>query len=490
MMMRKPFIEVVEIYKKFGDVIALNGVSLEIYPGEILAVLGENGSGKSTLAKILYGLYFPDKGYIKVDDVVTVFSSPAEAKNRGIFLVSQRPQLVDDMSVLENVALFLNISPSRDLKKKLEVTLRDLGMAIDVDRGVYTLSYTEKQFIDLVKALITQPRLLIVDEAATYLPRELKIKFLDIIKKFAARGGSVMYITHKILEAIEMGDRFIVLRKGDVVGVFEKGVDVTTIRRAMFGSEEYLTTFKRSPKKITHESFALSVENLIVYDEHGKPSVNDVSLNVRSGELISIVGIAGNGQKELGEAIAGLRKAARGRIMLNGNEITHAPASERIKKGLIYVPEDPFREGVAMGLTVAENVKLFSQSKVSRELLDALIKKLDVNPSNPFINVAKLSGGNIQKVSLARLLLTTPKVVVAYSPTRMLDERSKTLTLSILQRLAESGSAVLLLSEDIEEVLHISTRLGVMVSGKIVRFFETPDLESCREDIEKVMVHA
>jgi len=489
--MIRPFLQVVQLYKKFGDITALNNVSLAIYPGEILVILGENGSGKSTLAKILYGLYFPDKGYIKINGTPVIFSSPAEAKSKGIFLVSQRPQLIDDMSILENIALFLSTSPSRGLRKKLSEILNDLGMAIDVDKSVHALSYTEKQLVDLVKVLLAQPKLLIVDEAVTYLPRELKHKFLNIVKGFATRGGSVMYITHKVVEAAEIGDRFAVLRRGSVVGVFEKGVDVSTLRQAMFGSEEYLTAITKSPvQRPPHKTPALSVENLVVFDEYGKPAVNDVSLSVRLGDVVAILGIAGNGQKELGEAIVGLRKVAKGKVLLNGDEITYMPASERVRRGLIYVPEDPFREGVAIGLTVAENMKLFSQSRVSKEILETAIRKLEVSPSNPLISVAKLSGGNIQKVSLSRLLLNTPRVVIAYSPTRMLDEKSRVLILRTLQKLAESGSAVLLLSEDIEEAVYISTRIGVIVNGKIVKFFEGPDLESYREDIEKVMVHA
>uniref|UniRef100_A0A7C4FBB4 ATP-binding cassette domain-containing protein n=1 Tax=Ignisphaera aggregans TaxID=334771 RepID=A0A7C4FBB4_9CREN len=489
--MRKPFLQTVNLCKRFGDVIALSDVSLDVYPGEVLIVLGENGSGKSTLAKILYGLYFPDKGYIKVEGISIVFSSPMEAKRKGIFLVSQRPQLIDDMTILENVAMFLGEPPSRDLRKRLYALLNELGITVDIDRGVHTLSYTEKQFVDLAKVLMARPRLLIVDEAATYLPRELKQRFLNIVKGLRAKGSSVMYITHKIGEAIEMGDRFAVLRRGSVVGVFGLGVDASTLRQAMFGSEEYLTRIAKGfTQGAPQKPAALSVENLLVFDEYGKPAVNGVTLTVGAGEIVTIVGIAGNGQKELGEAVVGLRRVSRGRVRLNGVDVTHMPACERVRRGLVYVPEDPFREGVAMGLTIAENMKLFSQTKVSRELLETVTRKLDVRPSNPLVAVAKLSGGNVQKVSLSRLLLTTPKAVVAYSPTRMLDEKSRVLALNMLQRLADAGSAVLLLSEDLEEALHASTRVCVMVSGRIVRVFEGPDLEGYREVIERVMVHA
>ena len=490
--MEKPLIKIVDVHKRFGDVVALDGVNLDIYPNEILVVLGENGSGKSTLAKILYGLYTPDKGYIVVDGKPTVFTSPNEAKKKGIIMISQRPQLIDELTILENISLFLGEPPTNALRRRVSEVLSSFGIKIDVDKAVYSISYTEKQFIDLLKAVLCNPRLLIVDEAATYLPHDLKLKFFNILRGFVSQNKAVIYITHKIPEALEIGDRFAVLRRGRVAGIYKRGVDADTLRYAMFGSKEYLETSIKSfvsPSTHRREGIAMHIDNITVFDDYGKKAVDNLSLAIGFGEVVAIVGVAGNGQKELGEAIAGFRKVVRGRIKLDGEDITDSSPSERVKKGLVYIPEDPFREGVALTLTIAENMKMYAQGRLTQEAIYDAIKKLGIVPENPGTQVAKLSGGNIQKVCISKLLFTMPKVVVAFNPTRMLDEKSRLLVLTILKRFTLSGGAVLLISEDLDEALQISNRIGVIASGKIIRFFEGENLEQMRREIERVMVY-
>jgi simple sugar transport system ATP-binding protein len=491
--MTKPVVEVVGVSKRFGDIVALNNVSLKIYPRETLVVLGENGSGKSTLAKVLYGIYFPDNGFIRVDGVETVFSSPSDARKHGIFLVSQRPQLIDEMSIVENVALFLGTTVSKNLRKRLVDVLNNLKVSLDVDTPVFRLSYTEKQLVDLAKIILAQPRLLIVDEAATYLPHEAKKVFLDAIKRLIAGGASVMYITHKIGEALEVGDRFVVLRRGSVVGVFNRGVDANILRQAMFGSSNHTQSSYANLQQVftgnsNNSATTLAVENLAVLNDYGRVAVNNVTFVVSSGEVLGIAGVAGNGQKELAEALAGFRKVHRGAVLFNGVNITREPIHRRVKMGLVYIPEDPFREGVALNLTIAENIKLFTACKGYKVLPSLVIKELGISPDNPLTKTFRLSGGNVQKLSLAKLLVNSPRVVIAHNPTRMLDEKSRIAVLNLLRIVAEKGAAVVFISEDLDEILSISTKVGVMVDGKLTRFF-TGNIASYRDDIERAMVY-
>lgn len=488
--MSSAIVKIVDVQKRFGDIVALDGVTLDVFRGEILVVLGENGSGKSTLAKILCGAYVPDKGKIIVDGEEAKFSSPYDAKRKGIVMISQRPQLIDDLSILENIALFLDETPSKSLARRVENVLKDFGFSMDINRKVYSISYTEKQFIELVKALMINPKLLIVDEAATYLPHDLKQRFFEIIKHLVLRNESVLYITHKIPEALEIGDRFVVLRKGRVVNVFGKGVEASEIRQAMFGSEEYLgITPKQLMRIVKRDSKVLVVDKVTVFDDYGKAAVNSLSIDVGSGEIVSIVGIAGNGERELGEAIAGLRKVSKGSIKINGFDVTRDSPSERVRKGLIYIPEDPFREGVALTLSIAENMRMYARERIGHDTVLDAIKKLGIVPENPVTQVAKLSGGNVQKVSVSRLLLTMPKIVVAHNPTRMLDEKSRILVLDTMQKFAQTGGGVLLITEDVDEAIQVSNRVAVIVNGRIARVFEGENLEIYRSEIEKVMVY-
>jgi simple sugar transport system ATP-binding protein len=488
----RPVVEVVDVSKRFGDIVALNNVSLKIYPRETLVVLGENGSGKSTLAKILYGIYFPDTGFIRVDGVETVFSSPSDARKHGIFLVSQRPQLIDEMSIIENVALFLGATASKNLRKKLIDVLSNLKVSLDVDTPVFRLSYTEKQLVDLAKVLLAQPRLLIVDEAATYLPHEAKKVFLDAIKRLVADGASVMYITHKIGEALEVGDRFVVLRRGSVVGVFNRGVDANILRQAMFGSSNHIQNSYANQQQMfagnSNSTTTLAVMNLTVLNDYGRTAINNVTFVVNSGEVLGIAGVAGNGQKELAEALAGLRKVHGGAVLFNGVNITHEPIHRRVRMGFVYIPEDPFREGVALNLTIAENIKLFTTGKGYKVSPSLVIKELSISPDNPLIKAFRLSGGNVQKLSLAKLLVNSPRVVIAHNPTRMLDEKSRIAVLNLLRIVAEKGAAVVFISEDLDEILSISTKVGVMVDGRLTRFF-TGNIASYRDEIERAMVY-
>ncbi len=479
-------IRVVEISKRFGDIIALDNISLNISSGEIVAVLGENGSGKSTLAKILYGLYTPDRGYIEVNGKQQVFLSPADAKKYGIVMVSQRPQLIDELTVLENISLFLN-KPLNKIYNDINIFLQEFNIRINIASPIHTLSYTERQYIEMAKALLARPRLLIVDEATTYLPQSMKIKFFEMMKRIVATNGSIIFITHKIPEALEFSTRIIVLRRGRIVGEFDSNnISLDELRRVMFGETAIIQTTKQAQDIPIIKDAILKINNVLVEDEYGKKAVENVSLDVKQGEIVGVVGIAGNGQRELCETIIGLRKVKKGQILFEGRDITHIPPNKRIAIGLYYIPEDPFRDGVFLNLTVAENIKIFSQRKIERKAFQDIISKLNIIPANPGVKVHKLSGGNVQKVVLSRIFINIPKVIVAYNPTRMLDEYSSRLVASTLTKFASLGGSVLLFSEDLDEALAMGNRIAVMSRGKVIGIYNYTAIN--RSELEKVMV--
>uniref|UniRef100_A0A7C5UVU7 ATP-binding cassette domain-containing protein n=2 Tax=Ignisphaera aggregans TaxID=334771 RepID=A0A7C5UVU7_9CREN len=481
-------IKIVEISKRFGDIIALENVSLDIDSGEIIALLGENGSGKTTLAKILYGIYTPDKGYIEINGIRKILTSPAEAKNLGIVMVSQRPQLIDELTALENISIFLNTSVSR-IHKNVENLLHEFNIDINVSKPVYTLSYTEKQYVEMIKALLAMPKLMIVDEATTYLPLSIKLKFFNMMKKILADGSSIIFITHKILEALEFSNRIIVLRKGRIVGRFNSdSVTVEELRKTMFEGFGGISSIQvsRQIKDVNRDiKTVLKIDNVSVLDEYSRRVVDDVSLDVKQGEISVIVGIAGNGQKELCEAIVGLRKVEKGRILFEDKDVTKLPPSKRIAMGFHYIPEDPFRDGVFLNLTIAENLKVFSQRRIEKEILLETISKLNIIPANPIVKVYKLSGGNIQKVAISRIFINIPRIIIAYNPTRMLDEYSSKLVMSALTRFATLGGSALIFSEDLDEALAMGDKIAVMVRGKIVKLYDQAMVE--RSELEKVM---
>jgi ABC-type uncharacterized transport system ATPase subunit len=481
-------IKIVEISKRFGDIVALENVSLDIGSGDIIALLGENGSGKTTLAKILYGIYTPDKGCIEINGICKILTSPAEAKNLGIVMVSQRPQLIDELTALENISIFLNTSVSR-IHKNVENLLHEFNIDINVSKPVYTLSYTEKQYIEMIKALLAMPKLMIVDEATTYLPLSIKLKFFNMMKKILANGSSIIFITHKILEALEFSNRIIVLRKGRVVGRFNSdSVTVEELRKTMFEGFGETSTVQvtRQIKDVGRDrKTVLKIDNVSVLDEYSRRAVDNVSLDVKQGEISVIVGIAGNGQKELCEAIVGLRRVEKGRILFEDKDITKLPPSKRIAMGFHYIPEDPFRDGVFLNLTIAENLKVFSQRRIEKEVLLETISKLNIIPPNPIVKVYKLSGGNIQKVAISRIFINIPRIIIAYNPTRMLDEYSSKLVMSALTRFAALGGTALVFSEDLDEALAMGDKIAVIARGKIVKLYDQAMVE--RAELEKVM---
>ncbi len=482
--MMNVIVNAVDIVKRFGNIVALDNVSIQIFGNEILGLLGENGSGKSTFAKILYGVYTPDKGILEIGGRRVFLSSPSDAKKLGIVMISQRPQLIDELTAVENMSLFLNISIDSTYRKALAIS-KDLGIDIDFRKPVYMLSYTEKQFVELIKSIMSKPRLLIVDETTTYLPRDVKEKFYRALKTISLSGAGVIFITHKIHEAIEVCDRIAVLRNGRLVGIFNKyNVNIDMLRKAMFGDRSFHVE-KEEVRHIVSNKPVLVLDGVTIFDEHRLRAVDNITLDIYKGEIVSIVGIAGNGQKELCEGIVGFIPIARGRIIFDGIDISRKSVYERISMGIRYIPEDPLRDSVAADLTLYENIRMFLSCKIKHDDIIKYVKEVGIYPLEPKIKVYKLSGGNIQKVSLIRLYQNGIKLIIAHNPTRMLDEVSSAMVLRKFRELSNHGISILLVTEDIEEALSISDRIAVISKGRIRAIHSSRDVDLDR--IEKEM---
>ncbi len=494
-----PVISVIGISKKFPSATALDNVDFSILEGEVRALLGENGAGKSTLVKILYGIYVPDQGEIYIRGRRVQISSPKDAIRHGIIMVSQVPQLIDRLTVAENLILGLEkyglTARVSEVKEYIKAKSREVGIVIDPNTEVWKLSYTQKQLVELLRALMLGAKVLLLDEAITFLPLIEKRKFYRFIRSFANEGGSVLLITHKIYEAMEAADRITVLRLGRVVGtVFRDEVTPDDIRKMMFAEKSSQITYERLPTSKPRGYAALEIENLWVMGDHGDHAVKGVDLIVKAGEVVGIAGIAGNGQKELIQAIIGLRKAERGSIRLYSEDITNRGVTKVRVRGVGYIPDQPARYGLSLENSIEENLAMLPAvaSKVIkwrnvRELAHKLIKEFNIITPSPKTPVKFLSGGNIMKVLVSRELFIAKRLLVAYNPTRALDEVTAIMVRKLIKdKASKEGVGVLVASEDLDEIFQISDKIAVMNSGKIVGVF--PGDKAVRDEIEKLMV--
>lgn len=496
-----PILSVRNISKMFpGGVVALSKVSIDLYPGEFVALLGENGAGKSTLVKILYGIYSPDEGAIEVNRKRVVIGNPSDAIKMGIIMVSQIPQLIDRLTVAENISLSLSklglLSGFGDVVKAVREASQKVGVNVDPRSKVWTLTYTQKQLVEILRALLLGARVLILDEALTYLPVEERRRFYKYLKEFKERGGTVVIITHKIPEALEVADRIYVLRRGELAGMLRREeATLDNVRALMFG--EYV-------KEITYERFSLGqrqygknvieISQISVEGDFGEIAVKGVTLNVRTGEIAGIAGVVGNGQRELLEAVAGLRKVLSGKIVIDGVDVTNKGISLMRKLKVGFIPDIPLKYGASSDNTILENVALiFANNGLLinwdniRSTCQEIIKTFNVLTSSENSPVKILSGGNIMKVVVGKEILYSEKALIAYNPTRALDEVTSIFVRRLLwESSMRRGMAILFASEDLDEVIQLSDTIYVMNSGKLYGPFDP--LKTPREEIEKLMV--
>jgi len=485
-----PLVKMVGITKRFpGGVVANDHINFEVYPGEVHALLGENGAGKTTLMSVLYGLYKLDEGEIYIEGRRVKISSPRDAISLGIAMVHQHFQLIDRFTVAENVALALSphLGYRLNLKYVIEKVLEigeKYGLKVDPNALVESLSAGERQRVEIIKALVQEPKLLILDEPTSVLTAQEVEGLFRFIRKFVSEGKSVVFITHKLHEVMEISDRVTVLRKGRVVGVFRtKDVTIEELARAMVGKEkepvpELVKWEKKIIAKLSQRSPALQLINVYALSDKGVYALKDLSLTLYPGEILGVAGVAGNGQKELVEILLGLRRVIKGKVYLYGKDITNKPPEYLIQGGLGVIPEDRMRDGIILGLPVAYNLILnrrhsFSKygillKKAIEEYARKLIKDYSIVTPGLYVPAYSLSGGNIQRLILARILAGKPSVIIAANPTAGLDIAATKFIWERLIKEAERGAAILLISYDLDEILALSDRIAVIYNGTIV----------------------
>ncbi len=450
------FLRATGLRKAFPGVVALDGVDFEVRRGEVHGLLGENGAGKSTLISILYGIYRPDGGEIFVNGQKTVIHSPSHAARLGIALISQHFALVESLRVEENLKL-----AGVDVARAVEVG-RGLGVEIPLGRYVGELTVGERQRVEIVKALARNSELLLMDEPTALLsPREVK-SLLGIVRRLADMGKAVVFVTHKIREVVEVADRVTVLRRGRLVGVYEKPFDEVELLKAMFQgvSPRRVHGVRGPPGEVIYRAEGLRGDR-----------VADVSIELRRGEVVAVLGVAGNGQEELMELLSGFKKPRGGRICIDGEEVTGRPFRYFLKRGVAYLPEERGR-ALAKELSVLDNFKIRCFNNCVN-LLEEARKILDIDFPTPGSRAAALSGGNQQKLLLAReVWLRKPRILVASYPTRGLDVETAEKFYDLV-RAAVAGGAVLSV-EDIEEAVERADRIYTISRGRITGVFTPP----------------
>ncbi len=490
-------VEMLQITKRFGPVLANDRVNFNLRPGEIHALLGENGAGKTTLMRILYGLYRADEGTIRVQGQDVHIRSPRDALTLGIGMVTQHFALVPPLTVAENIVLGYteNFHLDRNtIRQRVTEAAQRFQIQVDPDAVVQHLSVGQKQRVEILKALYRNARVLILDEpTAVLVPQEVDILF-QTLERLREQGFSIVFISHKLDEVMRISDRVTVLRDGRVVGtVATAETNERDLARMMVGRETFGVT---RPDIREGEAPILQVDNVWANDDQGLPALKGITLTLRSGEILGIAGVGGNGQKELSEVLSGMRRPTTGRVLVDGEDLTGASPEVFTEAGVGRIPEDR-HAGVVADLTVAENLALEHLHEFTRkgmldrkamlEHAERLIRQYQIK-ARPTDKAGKLSGGNMQKVILARVLSRNPKVVIASQPTRGLDIGATEYVRQQLLEQRARGAGVLLISEDLDEILALSDRIAVIYEGEIVG--ELPASDATPERLGLLMAGA
>ena len=518
------------ISKRFGPVLANDRISLDLWPGEVHSVLGENGAGKTTLMNVLAGMYQPDSGTIQIAGEEVQILSPADALQRGIGTVYQHFTLVPNLSILENVVLGPQGGFLVDLggaEAKVTSMLADFGLDVSPHTEIRHLALGQRQRVEIIKVLFRGTRVLLLDEPTSVLTPGEVTSLLELLRRLRDQGVAVVLITHKLGEALAISDRVTILRGGRNVG--DMGPDVMSgaeresvrqrIVEKMFGGAQPMeahrppapvqdhvmprnlqeeshartekgfqeTRFSADARNDTSSSALLSLRGILTLGDRGAPALHDLSLELPRGEVFGVAGVEGNGQKELGEVIAGQRPVTSGQVLLEGVDITNCGVAAATRLGIGYVTDDRLHEGSVAGSSITDNVALKSigrkpfsngfwlNRRAMEEHARRLIAEFDVKTPGPETAIGRLSGGNIQKLLLARELALKPKLLICNKPTTGLDLRTARFVIQSLRDQADAGKVVVLISSELDELMEISDRIGVIYNGQLVAVIPRAD---------------
>ncbi|MBX3083586.1 MAG: ABC transporter ATP-binding protein [Anaerolineae bacterium] len=476
-------VEMRNITKRFPGVLANDRVTLGVRRGEVHALLGENGAGKSTLMKILYGMQQPDEGEIRLNGSPIRITSPAAAIKAGIGMIHQHFMLVPSLTVAENVALglrstnapFVNLAT---IVKKSRELADTYGLKIDPNAYVWQLSVGEQQRVEILKALYRDAHVLILDEPTAVLTPQEVTELFKTLRHMTDIGHALIFISHKLHEVLSISERVTVLRDGRVVGSQSTTSATRSSLVQMMVGREIALSVDHQPLPLG--DVRLSLKGLTALSDRGTPALRNVTLDVRAGEIVGLAGVSGNGQRELAEVIAGLRRATGGSVSVDGTDITYQAVGARIQAGLSYIPEERMRDGAIKEFSVSENAILQTHNAAPiarfgifnfgsvRQQTQTLINDFNVKTPNQRVALRNLSGGNIQKLILARELSRQPRVLIAAQPTRGVDIGATLYIHRVLLEQRKQGTATLLISEDLDEIRALSDRIAVIYEGEIL----------------------
>lgn len=504
-MIQNNAIQMTNINKSFDGFQALTDVNLTVKWGEVHALLGENGAGKSTLMNIVSGLYMPESGSFYVDDNAVTLSGPLDASRSGIGMVHQHFKLVEPFTVTENVLLNIDKNLNslsfkqqvQDTSEKIKEKALELGFDINPQARIHEISIAEQQRVEIIKVLVGGAKILILDEPTAVLTDEESEGLLEKIREFARRGNAVILVTHKMKDVFRYADKVTVMRKGETVKtLLISEVDTTELVSLTVGDsvpQEALSNDVPPGDRL------LTVSNLSTPIVNGKKELNDISFELRKGEIFGIAGVGGNGQSELAAALMGHPITVHGTVRYNDDDLLTMTHAQRREKGIACIPSDRYKSALAAPLSITDNYaigKVFSghygplwflyKSKIKKETAEA-VHKFDVQGINSLNQkTALLSGGNAQKLVIAREFNKPPSLLIVHSPSRGLDVKASMTVREKIMDARNSGAAVLLISEDLDEVISLSDRIGVMSEGKIVEEFNQP---ADRQKIGQAMVN-
>jgi general nucleoside transport system ATP-binding protein len=492
-----PVVEMKRITKRFPGVLANNEIDLSLCAGEVHALLGENGAGKTTLMNILYGLYGSDSGQIYVRGNQVNIKSPKDAIALKIAMVHQHFELVPTLTVAENVALGLKakkwvLLDLKTVNQKILELSKTYSLPVNPSTKIEQLSVGERQRVEIIKALYRDANVLILDEPTSVLTAQESEGLFQFLRLMAAEGRAVVIITHKLPEVIEVSQRVTVLRNGKVVArLLTKDTNPEELAEKMVGRE--ILRDNKQPEEQKSQQVLLEVKGVSARNEKGLPALNNVSFELKKGEILGLAGVSGNGQTELAEVLTGLRKVTAGKILVEGKDLTNAPPREMIKHDVGQIPEDRMGAGLLLDMSIAENLvlevrndprfekKYMINNKQVHQNAEQLVKEYSISCSSVDASARTLSGGNMQKAILAKVLSRNPKILIAAQPTAGLDVGATEFIHQTLKQRRNQGVGIILISGDLNEITSLSDRIAVIFEGKIMGIMSTSEAK-----IEKI----